>query len=731
MNIEAQFSTLAFSKTGLSIPDSAPVSLSEDKTYTVSVEMLRTGVFKHPAYGVVDISKQMLEEIIRNYENKVYPTDISFDADHDPTKYGALAWLAEENPLSIKAKKYRTADGQTKVCHVLVGQLVLNPTGYELVKSKRYRYFSIEMRHNYRPYEMTKSVQETAGKKEEVYIESPSCGTVMMSGGLTNRPFIPNLEPIKLSWNAYDSTADVHELHEPLDQLESDEFVVFSKTDQDEDLDLENFYTLEDLPQELKDLDLDSDEDVFAQEFARTLESINMTPPESVAKAARRGLELRKKYGRGGTAVGVARARDLANRNSLSPSTIARMVSFFARHGSNEGKNKQDNGEPSNHFIAWLLWGSNAGRSWANKVWRQIQAARGKKMSEPLDNPTSTLLSEQPESKKDSQEENPKMDKKKEKMSKYKAMDKEEKQKCAAKMKMRKYADESDEEYESRCAEAYADMEEEDEKHMDKEDKDKEDKDKQKHSYTGATMKFSDVLNAIERLPLNEQVSYLEGCSHSFSDTAESAVFSVVLKSKRDMLALDKASKDALHRESLAKKKAQELEAQAASLLIKVEEAKQASYETRVAKFCDDLRAKNHHESLIKRAEKTLLAVKPSSRDQKFSIVQDDKDQDLDVISLFSDLLSALPQDALLNTSEANTTEIRVDKTPAASTAAADAAPTVPANIQKYWDNYSEFAQEYYSELGVKTVQDMMKDHPVLNHLRSRIAEDGEIDSSN
>ena len=48
------------------------------------------------------------------------------------------------------------------------------------------------------------------------------------------------------------------------------------------------------------------------------------TPTDSMASNARRGLALRKEYGRGGTAVGVARARDIANKASLSNSTVMR-----------------------------------------------------------------------------------------------------------------------------------------------------------------------------------------------------------------------------------------------------------------------------------------------------------------------------------------------------------------------------------------------------------------------
>ena len=62
---------------------------------------------------------------------------------------------------------------------------------------------------------------------------------------------------------------------------------------------------------------------------------IDLTPPKGAQEAARRALEVRAKKPpseRGMTAVGIARARDLANGKSLSPETVRRMVSFFARH---------------------------------------------------------------------------------------------------------------------------------------------------------------------------------------------------------------------------------------------------------------------------------------------------------------------------------------------------------------------------------------------------------------
>ncbi len=87
----------------------------------------------------------------------------------------------------------------------------------------------------------------------------------------------------------------------------------------------------------------------------------SFTPPESVRANARRGLELRRKHGRGGTQVGVARARDLANGN-VSRKTIGRMRSFFARHAVDEKSRDEDQTSAAN--IAWLLWGGDSGRNW-------------------------------------------------------------------------------------------------------------------------------------------------------------------------------------------------------------------------------------------------------------------------------------------------------------------------------------------------------------------------------
>lgn len=93
-------------------------------------------------------------------------------------------------------------------------------------------------------------------------------------------------------------------------------------------------------------------------------------PTLRMASAARRGLRLREKFGRGGTDVGVARAHQLADRRDLDATDVKAMHSFFARHAvDKDAKAHQwnSNSDPSAGFIAWLLWGGDAGKAWADR----------------------------------------------------------------------------------------------------------------------------------------------------------------------------------------------------------------------------------------------------------------------------------------------------------------------------------------------------------------------------
>jgi len=108
----------------------------------------------------------------------------------------------------------------------------------------------------------------------------------------------------------------------------------------------------------------------------KALGDIDTTPTQGMAEEARKGLEWRKEFKRGGTAVGVARANQLVRKEKLSPRTILRMYSFFARHEVDkqaEGFNVGEKGYPSAGRIAWALWGGDSGQTWSTKKRDQIK----------------------------------------------------------------------------------------------------------------------------------------------------------------------------------------------------------------------------------------------------------------------------------------------------------------------------------------------------------------------
>ena len=126
------------------------------------------------------------------------------------------------------------------------------------------------------------------------------------------------------------------------------------------------------LERDAPDFDLNDDEVDFAAS------SDSHAPPAGARTEAKRGLAWRDEYNRGGTAVGIARARDIANGKNLPMETIRRMNSFFARHEvdkQGQGWSPDQDGYPSNGRIAWALWGGDAGWAWAKKIIRSAESA--------------------------------------------------------------------------------------------------------------------------------------------------------------------------------------------------------------------------------------------------------------------------------------------------------------------------------------------------------------------
>jgi len=135
----------------------------------------------------------------------------------------------------------------------------------------------------------------------------------------------------------------------------------------------------------------------------KAVADVDTQPTEEMAELAERGLRLREEHGRGGTQVGVSRARDIKNRADLSPDTVQRMASFFSRHrvdlDAPAAKPGAD-GYPSAGVIAWLLWGGDpanpdeAGAAWADRKLEEIDGQRDKGIKAESDSSTPAKPSE-------------------------------------------------------------------------------------------------------------------------------------------------------------------------------------------------------------------------------------------------------------------------------------------------------------------------------------------------
>lgn len=113
-------------------------------------------------------------------------------------------------------------------------------------------------------------------------------------------------------------------------------------------------------------------------------EKTGYKPTSGMQSAARRALKLKEegKANGAGTSVGWTRARQLANGEALSLSTVKRMFSFFSRHEVDKKGKDWDNAEnPSNGKIMWLAWGGDAGFSWSRKI---VEREKNMKKSEDI-----------------------------------------------------------------------------------------------------------------------------------------------------------------------------------------------------------------------------------------------------------------------------------------------------------------------------------------------------------
>ena len=99
--------------------------------------------------------------------------------------------------------------------------------------------------------------------------------------------------------------------------------------------------------------------------------------PAAAKKNAQMAIDWKEKYGRdevpAGTPVGWARAHQLAKGEKISAETVKRM-SAFNRHRKNSkiAPEHKDTPWKDNGYVAWLIWGGDAGVDWAMNKSKEI-----------------------------------------------------------------------------------------------------------------------------------------------------------------------------------------------------------------------------------------------------------------------------------------------------------------------------------------------------------------------
>lgn len=160
----------------------------DGKCATTSLELLRSGSWAHPWYGTINFDKKYFMSCVQNFANNVLHRDISFDAQHMPW-FGAVAWVTK---LNMRLRKF--FDGKRR--WVLTADVEFTKDGEDMIRQKRFKYFSSEVHDNYKEQELSEENKDSKEPKLKAF------GPTLMGGGVTNRPYISGMLAVELSEDA-------------------------------------------------------------------------------------------------------------------------------------------------------------------------------------------------------------------------------------------------------------------------------------------------------------------------------------------------------------------------------------------------------------------------------------------------------------------------------------------------------------------------------------------------
>jgi len=103
-------------------------------------------------------------------------------------------------------------------------------------------------------------------------------------------------------------------------------------------------------------------------------------PTKKVRQEAWKGLVLAHKHNWSSkSGIGLVRAMQLVVEPKIWERSVLRMKAYFARHTvDKKGKNFGNDAKPSRGYIAWLAWGGDSGKAWANKIVKKDNLSKSK-----------------------------------------------------------------------------------------------------------------------------------------------------------------------------------------------------------------------------------------------------------------------------------------------------------------------------------------------------------------
>lgn len=137
----------------------------------VTIQIMRTGEWKHALYGEVKVTRETLQEVKQNFDENVRGIQLAVDENHEDN-HAALGWH----------KELFFEEGNEDA---LFARVELTKAGADKVNDGSYKYYSPEI-----------AFQWTNEETGETYVN------LLIGGAFTNRPFFKDMKPLKMSESA-------------------------------------------------------------------------------------------------------------------------------------------------------------------------------------------------------------------------------------------------------------------------------------------------------------------------------------------------------------------------------------------------------------------------------------------------------------------------------------------------------------------------------------------------